>query len=160
MTEAEVAAPRLRFYAASLAICVMLAVWATWPLARSLKTELPLGYEAVSTVPLFNAWTLWWNADRAAHGLANYWQAPIFCPAGGAFSFSEAQPTTMLVAPVVATLGIVAAYNLYLLASVALNGWLTLLLLRRVGLKLLPAWGGCVLMIVRRSFTGRWACCN
>jgi len=59
-----------------------LAVVWTWPLALHATTHLPLGTESSATVPLFNLWTLRWNADRLAHGYAGYWDAPIFFPNG------------------------------------------------------------------------------
>ena len=100
---------------AALLAYLVLAVAATWPLARNLDDTLPLGTEPVASVPLFNLWTLWWNADRALHLGADYWDAPIFFPAESAFAFSEAQPTTVVVAPLVwASETPAAAYNVYL----------------------------------------------
>ena len=124
----------LRFCVAA-AIYAAVAVAATWPLAASLTTALPVGCEGVATVPLLNAWTVWWNADRAAHGFARYWDAPIFYPTTTTFVFSEAQPTTIAVAPIVWLTGNLAlAYNVYLLLTLWLNGWCADRLLRRVGL--------------------------
>ena len=54
------------------------------------------GSSQVATVPLFNLWTIWWNADRLRHGLKDYWDAPIFYPERDTFAFSEPQPTTMI----------------------------------------------------------------
>ena len=72
----------------------------TWPLALHLTDALPLGTEQESTVPLFNTWTLWWMQDRAIRGFENFWQAPIFYPSEGTFTFSEPQPLTgLLVLP-------------------------------------------------------------
>lgn len=120
---------------ALVALYAAVAVAMTWPLCRHLATALPVGCERVATVPLLNAWTIWWNADRAAHGFEHYWDAPIFVPTPTTFAFSEAQPTTLVVAPVVWGTGNAAlAYNLYLLATLTLNGWCADRLLRRVGL--------------------------
>ncbi len=116
--------------------CVYLAVAlvATRPLVMSLGSAISYGCEAEATVPLFNLWTLWWNADRAAQGFAGYWTAPIFHPVRGTFAFSEAQPTMMLVAPLVWLTGNrVLAYNVYQLLILTLNGWSGQRLLRRVG---------------------------
>ncbi|MEN8160879.1 MAG: hypothetical protein ABFS41_12470, partial [Myxococcota bacterium] len=119
---------------------LLLAVWSTWPIARVLTTHLPLGSERAVTVPLMNAWTVWWNADRLRHGFASYWDAPIFYPDSDAFAFSEAQPTTLLVAPFVWLFDTpVAAYNLYLLLGLALNGWFGARLLLTVYGRLGPA---------------------
>jgi hypothetical protein len=107
-----------------LVVYVALAIWATWPLARHLTTHIPLGSEAAVTAPVFNLWTVWWNGDRLQHGLAGYWDAPIFHPEKDTFAFSEAQPTTLLVSPLVWLFDTpMAAYNVYLLLSLTLNGW-------------------------------------
>lgn len=118
---------------------IALAVATTWPLATSPATRLPLGTEEVASVPLLNAWTVWWNADRAKYGFTNYWHAPIFAPARYAFAFSEAQPTTLAVAPLVWAIGPGVAYNAYLLAVLTLNGLIAYRLLRRVGLAIVPS---------------------
>ncbi len=117
-------------------MCLALVLWSTWPLARDATRALPLGSMADATVPLFNVWTIWWNADRAAHGFRAYWQAPIFYSVPDTFAFSEPQTTTLLVAPVLWLTGSrVLAYNVYLWVSLMLNGLLTVRLLRvlRVG---------------------------
>ncbi|OYW22308.1 MAG: hypothetical protein B7Z55_04775 [Planctomycetales bacterium 12-60-4] len=106
-------------------------VVATWPLPKFCATAIPQGVETVVTVPLLNLWTVWWNADRAAAGLDHYWDAPIFAPATSTFVFSEAQPTTLSVAPLVWRLGnAILAYNTYLLVTLTLNGAMTYRLLR------------------------------
>ncbi len=114
----------------------------TWPLVLSPASRVPLGTEAVASVPLLNVWTVWWNADRAGHGFSDYWHAPIFYPARYAFAFSESQPTTLLVAPLVAVGGPILAYNAYLLAVLTLNGLAAYGLLKRVGLATVPAFLG------------------
>lgn len=94
--------------------------------------SLPLKSTSVATVPLFNAWTIGWNADRLLNGLDGYWDAPIFHPTKNAFAFSEPQPATMLIAPVVWITGsAVAGYKAWLLLSLTLNGYFTALLLKR-----------------------------
>lgn len=104
-------------------VYLTLALTSTWPLALSATTKLPMGTTIVSTVPLFNLWTIWWNADRATHAFAGYWDAPIFAPTESAFAFSEPQPTTLIVAPIIWLSGSrVLAYNVYLWLSLVLNG--------------------------------------
>lgn len=99
-----------------------------------LPGSIPLKSTNVATVPLFNAWTIGWNANRAVHGFENYWDAPIFFPADQPFAFSEPQPATLLVAPVCWITGsAVAGYKVWLFLSLALNGFFTALLLRRLG---------------------------
>ncbi len=125
---------RVRAHVVAVGLYALLALWTTWPLARFAATSLPLGVEPVVTVPLFNAWAIWWNADRLAHGLRGYWDAPIFHPAKDTFALSEPQPTTMLVAPVVWLTGSrVLAYNVYLWLSLVLNGVFAERLMRQLG---------------------------
>lgn len=54
------------------------ALVATWPLPLHLASRVPTGTEPTATVPLFNLWSLRWNADRLAHLYSGYWRAPIF----------------------------------------------------------------------------------
>ncbi|GAB4137400.1 MAG: hypothetical protein Tsb009_04930 [Planctomycetaceae bacterium] len=117
-----------------------IAIWSTWPLSARLTTTLPLGTERIPTVPLFNLWTIWWNAETASHGYVDFWQAPIFYPSTSSFAFSETQIPTVIVAPLIWWgENVVLAYNLYLLLSLTANGWVGARLLRAVGLRSLPA---------------------
>lgn len=110
------------------------AIGGTWPLALNVGTHLPLGTLSSATVPLFNVWTLEWNARSLMRGYSGYWDAPIFHPTPGAFGLSEAQALTGAVYAVVAALlGRVAAYNLILLATLILNAWCARRLMRIVG---------------------------
>lgn len=114
------------------AVFLLLALAATWPLAASPASRLPMGTETAATVPLFNLWTVWWNADRAAAGYAGYWDAPIFHPQKDAFAFSEPMPLSIVAAPVIWISGNrVLAYNILLILCLWLNGWAAYRLLRR-----------------------------
>jgi hypothetical protein len=117
----------------------VLAIALTWPVATAIGDHLPLGPEKVASVPALNAWTVWWNGDRARYGFTEYWNAPIFAPSHHALAFSEAQLTTIIVAPILYAAGPAAAYNIYLLTVLTLNGVATCRLLTRVELALLPA---------------------
>lgn len=117
------------------------AVCLTWPLMTRITTHLPLGTEQSDTVPLFNLWTLRWNADRLAVGYADYWDAPIFYPTAGTFALSEPQPLTGLVfAPLQGITGnVVLAYNLVLLLVLMLNGAAAYLLAHYLDVPAVPA---------------------
>ncbi len=130
-------------------VCFLLiAIWLLAPTLRQLHSTIPTGPTLVATVPLFNAWTIWWNADRALHGFANYWDAPIFHPTSGAFAFSEPQPATLLVAPVYWITGSpIAAYKAWMLLSLTLNGVFAFRLLRGTGSGRLLAMIGGVIMV-------------
>lgn len=111
-----------------------IAVYASWPLCLRPMSTISIGFETESTVPLLNVWTLWWNSDRAMAGFQGYWNAPIFYPTQGAFAFSEAQPTMIVMAPVVWLTGSrILAYNLYLLIMLTLNGDSSRRLFLRIG---------------------------
>ncbi len=122
----------------SLLRCVILAVifvgvsiWSVWPMPRSMASQIPASTERIATVPLFNAWTIAWNAHCAARGMKGYWDAPIFHPHKGTFALSEPQPATLVVAPAIWWLRSPAlAYNVYLLFSLTLNGLFTVYLMR------------------------------
>ncbi len=122
----------------------LLAVAITWPLAGQISTGIPLGTERVATVPLFNLWTLAWNAESLGRWYQGYWQAPIFHPVRDTFALSEPQPLTGLVAAVLAGLtgSVLTAYNLLLLAALMLNGLLAAVLLRDLGFSWLAALTG------------------
>lgn len=134
---------------AALACYVALALWATWPLARESTTSLPLGAITAPTVPLFNVWTVWWNADRAAHGFHGYWDAPIFHPQPGTFAFSEPQPVTLVVAPLLWMSGSRAlAYNAYLWLSLLMNAVVAERVLRLLGARRAAAFFGGAAMLL------------
>ena len=134
---------------ASLGLYVLFAVWSTWPLVCEPLTAIPGGNEPSGTVPLFNLWTIWWNSDRALHGFRDYWNAPIFHPERATFAFSEPQPMTLAVAPVIWLTGSRAlALNAYLLVSLVLNGIFAKRLLRTMGVSGNAALGGGAAMVL------------
>lgn len=117
-----------------LTVYAVLATVVQWPLVASLTTHVSLGSELDATVPLLNLWTVWWNADRIANGFQGYWNAPIFYPTQNTFIFSEAQPTSLIVAPISLLTGNCGlAYNVYQLLILTLNGFSAHRLLRRLG---------------------------
>ncbi|MGD9850877.1 MAG: hypothetical protein AB7T38_06405 [Nitrospirales bacterium] len=121
----------------------------TWPLILHLNYDLPVGTEQEVTVPLFNTWTLWWVQDRASQGFENFWQAPIFFPSEGSFTFSEPQPLTGLLASFFWNLADspLAAYNFALLTCLFLNGVFAYRLGRALQIPSIPALVGGILMI-------------
>lgn len=128
--------PADRFWFFEPFLYLVLALLMTWPLGYHIQSHIPLGTEDVATVPLFNLWTLWWNADRISNLYQGYWNAPIFYPLEGTFALSEPQPLTGLVAAVLRGLtgSPVFAYNGVLLLALTLNGWAACRLLCAVGL--------------------------
>ncbi len=130
-------------------VCLSIALIATWPLVFHPTTAIPLGTEREATVPLFNLWSLWWTADRLAHGFAHYWDAPIFYPNKGVFAYSEPQTLTgLLVAPLWALDAPPALiYNVAFWALLTLNGLFGYRLARALELPALPALLGSVLTV-------------
>jgi hypothetical protein len=99
----------------------LLAIIATWPLARQLGTVIPgdLGD------PLLNAWILGWDADRLKHGLQGLWDAPIFYPYVRTLAFSEhLLGIAIWTAPLVWLRGgsPLVAYNVAIILSIVLAG--------------------------------------
>ena len=112
---------------------LVLSCWTMGPVVSNFSSCLPIRNHHARAVPIFNAWTIWWNSDRLSNGLFDYWKAPIFFPAPDAFAYSEPQPATMIVAPLVwLTRSPAVAYNVYLLMSLTLNGYVTFRVLRRL----------------------------
>lgn len=124
-----------------LGVLLVLVLWWYRPVLRLPYSLLPVRHHTAATVPFLNAWTIWWNADRLAHGLGGYWDAPIFFPEKGALAFSEPQPVTMLFAPWVWASGTpVVAYHVYLILALLLNGYTGALLCRELGLGRAAQW--------------------
>ena len=127
-------APRCRRRTAAFFAHLGVAVACLWPSVLHFTDHIPLGSEPTPTVPFFNLWTLEWNAYEFAHGLAHYWDAPIFAPSTGAFARSEAQPLTGAVFWVLRTvIDAPAAYSLLVLAFLVLNGLAAARLARTLG---------------------------
>jgi hypothetical protein len=86
-----------------------LATISSWPLLRALGSVLPddLGD------PALNTWILWWNA-HAPPLTAQWWNAPIFYPAAGAFGLSETMLGVALLTSPLQWIGLspVEAYNI------------------------------------------------
>lgn len=121
--------PRRTFVSCGLLLAIVL--WMTWPLALHLNSAATPGLESSNTVLLLNEWTVGWNANRVVHGWRDYWIAPHFFPEGESLALSEPIVSSLFVAPLVWLTGTpVAAYNVFLLGSLILNGWVTWWVLR------------------------------
>lgn len=145
---------RADFYGRALRIGVLtaifssIALWSVWPMPRSIGSKVITSQEGIATVPLFNAWTIAWNAHSLRSGVQNYWHAPIFHPLQNSFALSEPQPAALVVAPVVWWWqSPIAAYNVYLLLSLVLNGLFTIRLMRTIGTGWIPSIVASVAMV-------------
>jgi len=107
-------------------ICFVLRPASPWD-----QNSLPIKQKNLQVVAMFNAWTIWWNAESLTTAKANYWQAPIFHPDEFSLAYSEPQPATLMVAPILwAGNSPARAYLVYLYASLFLNAFVTLLLVQ------------------------------
>lgn len=108
---------------AALGLHTLWAVALTWPLILNPASQIPLGSERSPTIPLFNLWTLGWNATWLSDPVSSYWDAPIFHPVAGTFAFSDPQPMSGILGALLWWASPAAAYNLVLLLFLVLNGF-------------------------------------
>lgn len=115
---------------ALLAAYAALAVAHTFPLVRHLGTRLP-GLGLGDNVAF--AWNLWWMREALASGQSFLHTTALFAPVGAPMVLHT---HTALAAAAGATLlrnvDVITAQNLWLLGSLALNGWTLYLLARAV----------------------------
>ena len=118
---------------------LLLVAIMSWPLARD-----PVHTGAVYRPDgRLNAWILAWAGHALWHEPGRLFQAPAFHPLPDALAFSEnlVLPAAV-VAPVVALGGPLLGYNVVFLASLALSGAFTYLLVRRATGDRLAAFAG------------------
>ncbi len=119
----------VRAGAAALLLFVTLAAFHTWPLASAPGTwSRNDNGDAV-----LNEWTIAWVAHQLPRNPAHLFDANIFYPERRTLTFSEhLLPQALLVSPVLWAGGSpVLAYNLCLLAGLALTAWVMCLVIRR-----------------------------
>ncbi|MCA9473652.1 MAG: hypothetical protein MRJ96_08710 [Nitrospirales bacterium] len=130
-----------RRFVVAFIVLALTTVAITWPLVWHLSDALPIGTEHELTVPLLNLWTLWWNATQAMNGFPGYWDAPIFHPSPGTFSFSEPQLFTGILSIPVwwLTDSSATVYNITLLLCLFLNGLCAYRLARSLDMPFSPS---------------------
>jgi hypothetical protein len=125
-------APRARTIGlrlAALAVYALLAVVHTWPLA----TDPAHLSRNDSGDALLNAWAIAWVAHQLPRDPVHLFDANIFYPERLTLGYSEAMLVQgVLATPILAAGGSpVLAFNLLLIAGMALTGWAFCLLLQR-----------------------------
>lgn len=116
-----------------VALLVYLAVWVgteTYPLLRHPGTPqlAQSGFD-----PNFYVWALHWVPYAAGHGLNPLFTSQIGLPGGVSLAWvTTVPPLALLIAPVTATAGPVAAFSLLVVAAVPLSGWGAFVLCRRL----------------------------
>jgi hypothetical protein len=141
--------PPIRRHLVVLFVCVLLSVWGVRGVWHDAQSSIPTTRSGSATVPLFNVWTILWNSGAAEDGFAGYWDAPIFSPMSGTFALSEPQPLTVVLTPLRwfgASPGLM--YNLWLVSSLTLNGYLAWRVLSAIGCRLIPACAGAAGMVL------------
>ena len=113
---------------ALLLFCVLSVVW-TRPLGLHLASRIPND----PGDPVLNTYLLGWNATTPPF-TAGWWDPPFFFPMRGALALSEHLAGLTIISSPVQLLGgsPVLAYNVAFLASFALSGWFTYLLVYRL----------------------------
>ncbi|MEO8258481.1 MAG: hypothetical protein ABI868_14130 [Acidobacteriota bacterium] len=134
---AGITSPRIRETLAAAGAFTLLTLVLTWPLARSLASQLP----ADLGDPLLNTWILAWDAEhllRAATGqlgaLGEYWHANIFYPQPIALAYSEhLTAQAVMILPVYAlTRNPILVYNVVFVATFVLSALGMFLLVREL----------------------------
>ncbi len=107
---------------------MLLAVLHTWPLAAA-----PAHWSRVDGDGALNVWAIGWVGHSLAHQPARLFEANIFYPEHRTLAYSEAMLVQGALAIPVLELGgsAVLAYNLVLIAGLALTGWAFCLLVQR-----------------------------
>jgi hypothetical protein len=113
---------------ALLLFCALSVVW-TRPLGFYLASRIPND----PGDPVLNTYLLGWNATTPPF-TSGWWDPPFFFPMRGALALSEHLAGLTIISSPVQLLGgtPVLAYNISFLASFALSGWFTYLLVYRL----------------------------
>ena len=110
-------------------VALSLAWW--WPLPLHLRTH-QLERNAIDSA--YNQWILGWGSHAITHEPWNYFAANAYHPHTDVLAWGDNLfALALLTVPLEAIVGLVGAYNVLLLASSALTGHFTHLLLRELG---------------------------
>jgi hypothetical protein len=134
---------------------LLLASALTWPLPLHLRSHL-LGDPAGDTGVY--VWNLWiFRHELLRHGHLPFSTDHVFSFTGGAdFALHNYTPLAGLIgAPLISSLGLVATFNVLMIASVACSGYGLFVLGRRLGLGYLAAWAGGAVFIASPILTAR-----
>lgn len=104
----------------------LLTLVITWPLAANLTTHV-IGPERADNYEY--VWKMWWLPHALTEGLPPFVIPEIYHPFGYALAYGELTPLhTVFLSPLTLLIGELATYNLIMLVSCALSGWLCYLL--------------------------------
>ncbi|MFN8565583.1 MAG: hypothetical protein U0703_29015 [Anaerolineae bacterium] len=120
---------RLRRHLLVIAAYLVLTLVFTYPLITQFSTHVIGGgkldnYEYV--------WKMWWIPHALTSGIDPFFIPTIYYPYGYSLAYGEITPAhTFLMLPITLALGEVVAYNLAVIGSTVLTGWVTFALARR-----------------------------
>ncbi|MFN8450282.1 MAG: hypothetical protein U0521_17270 [Anaerolineae bacterium] len=120
---------RLRRHLLVIAAYLVLTLVFTYPLITQFSTHVIGGgkldnYEYV--------WKMWWIPHALTSGIDPFFIPTIYYPYGYSLAYGEITPAhTFLMLPITLALGEVVAYNLAVIGSTVLTGWITFVLARR-----------------------------
>lgn len=115
--------------AVAAAVFVGLAIVWTFPLATHFTTHIP-GAGAGDNVAVL--WNFWWARFANGHDLPLLQTGYLFAPEGTSLALhTHVALPAMLGATLLGSLPLVAAHNVLLLATIALNGWSAFWLIRQ-----------------------------
>lgn len=115
----------------ALTLYALLAILVTWPITPGLTRGI---VGEVSGVDAYqDAWNLWWNAEALRQGQLPFFAPVLFYPYGvDLFWQTLGFPQGLVALPATLALGPLAAFNLTVLSSFVIGGYVTFLLARRV----------------------------
>ncbi len=118
----------MRRHVAVIAAYLLISLIVTFPLVMHFSTHLLGGkfdsYEYV--------WKIWWVAHALTHGVSPFLVPHIYYPYGYPLAYGEITPAhTFLLLPVTLAFGEIVTYNLSVIGSYVMTGWITFVLARR-----------------------------
>ena len=118
----------MRRHALVLAAYLVISLIITYPLITHFSTHLLGGkfdsYEYV--------WKIWWVAHALTSGISPFFVPHVYYPYGYPLAYGEITPAhTFLLLPIPLAFGEIVTYNLSVIGSFVLTGWVTFVMARR-----------------------------
>jgi hypothetical protein len=125
------AAAWMRGHGLPLCIYSAMAIVLTWPLVTHLGVAFPSAPGESAQDLWEKLWNIWWVGEALARGANPFYTDALFYPQGASLLFHPLNLTSALMAlPLRALFGPIAAYNLVVLLSFVLSGYVIFLLAR------------------------------
>ncbi|MBL8133655.1 MAG: hypothetical protein JNL42_17465 [Anaerolineae bacterium] len=125
---------RARSHLVVIAVFALLAILSTYPLIARFSTHV-IGDSKLDNYEY--VWKMWWFPHALTSGLSPFTIPTVYFPYGYALAYGEITPIhTVFMTPFTLLFGEIVSYNLSVIGSTVLTGWLTFLLARRWYLRL------------------------